>query len=524
MVLRKPYAFFIKIFKPVHFIISLLILYSIILNNKILGFLNSYLHSTQGVVDNNLSSTYINKLIFVIPIIVIIFSIIFLGVMYRKKKPVLFYFVGIFSFIVVLIICSYSSNFFHILESSIVSIGTVKLIHDLILISIIIQSVLFVLYLVRGMGLNFKKFDFDSDISKFDVDESDKEEFEVSVNIDFDESKRKRKEKLRHFKYFYYENKFKINISIISFLVLVSVIVLFIFLQNKKNSKFEGQIYGADSFNIGVESTSIIDKSYSGKLLTLDDGFILVVKILLNSPFENEIVNLDSLKLSIGDILLLPSKNYSNEFLDLGNIYNGQVLTNEITDYLLVYEVPNKYSNSDMTLLYKGLDFNLRIKLKPQKYISKSVSVTNKIGENMQFVDSLEGISFKIDQYDINNEFVINYNYCIKDNDCIPSKEHLRPTLSTNYDKYVLKLNVEFSNNSKFDINSFYELLSKFGSIQYKIDDTWYSQNLNFEEIKSKKVKSKNTEYIGINSNIYNSSEIKMVFNVRDYKYEYTLK
>ena len=42
MILRKPYAFFIKIFKPLHLIMSLLACYLIFITNKILTFFNTY--------------------------------------------------------------------------------------------------------------------------------------------------------------------------------------------------------------------------------------------------------------------------------------------------------------------------------------------------------------------------------------------------------------------------------------------------------------------------------------------------
>ena len=101
--------------------------------------------------------------------------------MFKKKKPVTFYVVNVFSFIVIIIINMYASNFLGVLEESIVSVKSVKLIHDLILLNMIIESIIFIFFVVRGMGINFKKFDFDSEISKFDISESDKEEFELDI-------------------------------------------------------------------------------------------------------------------------------------------------------------------------------------------------------------------------------------------------------------------------------------------------------------------------------------------------------
>ena len=46
--------------------------------------------------------------------------------MYKKNKPVVFYFIGIFAFIVVLVINIYSINFLNLLVEKIVSVNTIE--------------------------------------------------------------------------------------------------------------------------------------------------------------------------------------------------------------------------------------------------------------------------------------------------------------------------------------------------------------------------------------------------------------
>ena len=146
------------------------------------------------------------------------------------------------------------------------------------------------------------------------------------------------------------------------------------------------------------------------------------------------------------------------------------------------------------------------------------------MGENINFYETIGAINFKIDNYEIENKFLINYNYCIKKDDCIQSKEYLKPSINTNFYKSILKLNLEYTNKSNIKLESFYDLLSKFGYISYKIGDKWYNQRTNFEQITSKKVDLINEEYIGINSQIKEAEIIKIIFNIRGSKYEYILK
>ena len=105
----------------------------------------------------------------------------------------------------------------------------------------------FILMIIRGLGINFKKFNFDSDISKFEISESDKEEFELNINFDVDTARRERKRKLRYFKYLYKENKMVFYIGL-SLLILISGFVFFSVVLKKDNSLKEGFIYSMNNF------------------------------------------------------------------------------------------------------------------------------------------------------------------------------------------------------------------------------------------------------------------------------------
>ena len=91
-------------------------------------------------------------------------------------------------------------------------------------INIVIDIVLIVLFIIRGLGINIKRFDFSSDLSKMDISDKDKEEYEVSLNINYDETKKKRKRFFRNFKYFYFEHKFICNITIL-FILIITIII-----------------------------------------------------------------------------------------------------------------------------------------------------------------------------------------------------------------------------------------------------------------------------------------------------------
>ena len=520
MVLRKPYALFIKLFRPIHFIFIICTGILIYNENKILTFLNSYLYTDNIFEFNNVSKDLISSALFIIPIILMIFSLLMFGIMFRKKKPYIFYFVSIFLFLAILVINIYNSNFLKVFESTTVSIKAVKLIHDFNLMTILLEAALIFIYVIRGFGINFKKFDFSSDIAKFDIKEEDKEEFELDLKFDFNETKRKRREKLRNLKYIYLENKFIINL--ISCVVLVIIAGLIIFKYVKRNTyNTESVEYNLDGFNIIVDSTNLINTNYEGNRIT--ENYLVIVNAKLNTYSGTKALYLKDFTLKIGNATIYPTKKYAKYLTDVGSVYNNNNLTNEYRNYLFVYEIPLKFITSDMFFTYSNLGYSFDIKLKPKNLVYGNDSIKVKKGSEILFDKTLGNLSFNIKSYEIKDYYKIDYDYCISNNNCFNSIEYLRPSIDENFDKTILKLDIDYNNETSLSLDTFYDLLKQFGDIYYLKDNVWKIQDSSFEYITSKKG-SNNYNYIGIDKDIKDSKSIKFVFNIRGIKYEYILK
>ncbi len=524
MILRKPYAFFIKIFKPLHLLMATLVAYLIYLDNKLLGFFNMYINSaTVDSIGKSLKSTLGSPFLYIIPILVIIFSLIVMGIMFRKNKPFKFYIINIFAFVLIIMINLYAINFLGIVEEQIVSVRSAKLIHDIVLINMAIEGITFIFLLIRGLGVNIKTFDFNSDLSAMNISESDKEEFELDVNVDLSEAKRKRKRAFRHLKYAYYEHKFVINCIAIIVICLIAVgIYSGVSIYTKKN--VEGTLYSAEEFKFGVDRTLILDKDYQGNLIS-SNYKIVVVDVKLQSNLSNKKLFANDFKLQVGDTIYTATKSASGAFIDIGNDYDGQVLTPEYENYIFTYFIPKEDVEKSMNFQYYiNYGKKITIKLNPKEVEDTIVNVTKNVGEEISFKDTFGDVGFTINNFSIADTFTINYDYCIKENDCIKSKEYLKASLDENFDKTLIKLNVNYKDESRIGISSFYDFFNKFGFISYSINGTWNKQLYSFENIKSTKVNETNTYYIGVNSNIKNAEHIKLEFEIRNTHYEYVLK
>lgn len=518
MVLKKPYAFFIKFFKPIHIIVAFLIGWLIYLDGSILSFLRNYI-STYSGLSNSVSTIGLSSpLLVAIPIIVGIMCLLILGVMVRKRKPILFYIINIALYIAIVVVNVYALNFLKIIADSAVSIRITKLIHDFVFLAIVAEGSTFILFIARGLGLNIKKFDFDSDLLSMDISESDREEFEVSLNLNIDESRRKRKKFFRLLKYRYYENKVLVNSIVGGFLGFVVVVIIFV-ISTSINRNVQGKTYNINGLNVTVRDAYILNTDYSGRKIT--DNYLVVVKVNLSS-FIIDKAYLKDFSLRIGNVLLKPTLSYNKYLTDIGVSSSEFDVSSDSGSYILVYEIPEKIINKKLIFRYVHLGDELEVKLKTNSKFNETNKVVN-IGEEAVLESSLGNIKFRIDDYDLQEKYSFEYSYCIKNDDCVPSLEYLKPSINESFDKVVLRLIINYSNESDILVPSFYDFFSKFGSIYYNIDGEWKVQSTRFEKLSPLKIAS-NDVYIGINSEVLKADSLKLVFNVRGSKCEYLLK
>ena len=520
MILRKPYALFIRMFKPIHLLLAVLMGYLIILENRMFSFLSTNLYSANDFVGQNLTDRLVSNGLYLIPIITIILCILVLIVMFTRKKPYAFYVLSIFGAIIVLTINIYSVDFIKTLEETIVSVKDMKVIHDLTLISMIVETILLIIMFIRGAGVNIRKFNFDSDLSKIAIKETDNEEFEVDIKFNLDKSKRLKNKRLRYLKYLYYEKRLLINVIAV---IVISLITLLVVLIARSGKKIYGEnVYVASgTCNFKVSNSYYINKSYDNRKIT--DNYLLVLDISIRKNYEKANVYLNDFKVQIGDYIYSPTNRYNKYILDLGNAYDEK-LTFDYSDYLIIYEIPKDALNKKSTLSYNDGYNKEYVSLKPVNLDSSITTVDAALGEALEFDKKLEGLSFTINEYGIQNSYVLDFDYCINTNDCIKSKEIIKGSINQNFDKSVMRLSIDFKNESGIKLTDFYDLLSSFGEIKYVINGTTKYQKTHIEKIVSSKKKEKGIIYLGVNKEIENASEVYFLFSIRGKNFNYRVK
>lgn len=526
MILRKPYAFFIKHFKLIHFLITLCIAYVALKLTGILSFFSEYLQSTATIIDTDVAKQLYPAMLYIVLFVALI-TIVLVGMVMRfKKKPIVFYLVNTIHIIYTIVVLIYSHQIVRKLELGLVEVRTLKLVQDLLIISFILVSLGIVLMSLRSLGFDIKKFEFGKDID-LQIDEQDREEFELDVNIDTASFKRKWKRNIRNFKYVYRENK---NMILLTTLVIIGMICGYTYwhfsIYNKMNK--QGTVLRTADFMFGVASSYATKIDYKGSVIN-DNSFVIVKIKVKNVSNKNAKLETGRIGLTIDKMTYYPTTDYQTKFVDLGLVYVAdEISADKFQTYLLVYEVPTSMLKKKQKYLKYSDSASSQVKIKleiediDEQIKTIALEKNKKIVFDNQF---LKGSNLLITNSEFNDVFKVNYRFCLTNNDCKVSYEYVRPGLNTNYDKTILKIDGAYEFNTKLDIinaNRLGQILANYGTITYSLNGLPKVYSLT--EVKPTKATADTTAYLEVPKEIEQATNIDLILHIRNYKYVYSIK
>ncbi len=538
MILRKPYAFFIKQFKLIHLILTALIAYLIYRTGLSLAFFNEYISTNQTVIDQDLTGNLFNIYMFVIPFLIILASVTILSVMQLKKKPILFYVTLIIIYIAMLFVYNHVYSTLLLMEGRLIDIRTVRMARDFLMMGFVAQALSVIITFVRATGFDIQKFNFGQDLAALEISEEDREEFEVEVNLDTDKVQRKVRRNVRFARYIYVENRFLINlVSLVLIATICFVVYLNLNIYNKVYS--EKDAFLTSDFSMWINKSYITREDYEGNVITGTDHSFVVLEISLKNNFANkQKLDIARTQLVIGDKIFYHDYNHRERLFDLGRVYDDTLLPNNFTKWLLVYKVPNNMLvNQKISFRYVDKVDYVGGKLSP-KYINVTVSPKNldqktksysyNIKDEVSFSDSILGdVKLVVNKIDIANQFKLDYQFCVNKDECYQSYEYLKPSIINQHNKTLLYLNgfIEWDEKIAVDpIPSVYKFIDLFGTFVYEINGETKIQNIILKEVRSLKIKRANDYYIELLEEVQKADKISIIFKVRDVEYKYTLK
>ena len=501
MIVRKPYAFFIKHFRLFH-IIFLLIAFKLIVSNiSLFEFFNDYVNSNPTIVSSFIIDSV--KINIIWPIILLIGLCIVMGVLIYKKKDVKLYIITIISYVLITILFIISNRTLSNLTEYLVDIRIVKAIHDILLVSSFVQAIMIALFFTRATGFDIKKFDFAKDYAELQVLDEDREEVELSLDFDINSLKTRINRFFRKFKYFYLENKM---MCICIFVVCIAIVGIFtyFYISNSLYITVKGNVINSRKYVITYINSFIDNKDASDKTINGDNFVVLKTNIKLRGSSKNTF-NTSNLLLIVNNISYVPLKKYNYYFEDFGVGYADNDIINS-GDYYFVYDIPSNVPLNNIKLVYVDVDKYYQknidcVDLRKDKFIG-----TYAIGDDVMIDTSFITTSFKIEEASFKEKFLVPYIFKTTNN-YYSSSYYVAPSISGNYDKSTVRF---VSNNC--------ELIEKYGTIYY--DDIKSTVAL------KKIIPLKNSSYCYYETDkeVLNAFSIYLNLNIRGNIYKYYLK
>ncbi len=522
MIIKRPYAFLIKHFKIIHVILLVICSFILFKNSTITTFVNDF--TNYGVYDsmNNPITKYIPIYLFILLFVVSILNTIVVLLLKYKDKPWKLYLFPTITYIGLIIMYSlilvYFNGYNGVFERT-----QVSLYKDLLNLLSIFQLPSLLVYLIRVLGLDLKKFNFQNDAEYLELDEKDQMELEININIDKASFKRTFRRFKRNLGYFVEEHKrLVIGTAAIILLVIGYNVYKTTFITNKIYK--QNDEYSANGYTFKIKNVYYTNKNKSGKVIDKSLSFVIVQLSVRNNLNDTEFKT-DGFHLYNGvnnysDI----SNKYAPDFDDFGKIYTQKttIRKDETMDIILIYRVDKKLDKDSFVLFYQekyGNNKLRKIKIKVTDVSTIKDNGTLKLGEEIKYpyvrdgeqtIENLAPDSFKLDD---------SADFTVKDCDegiCINDRRTLEAP--DGYKVAIISYMTE-----EFESKDIIDFSSKYGKINY-IDSKNKKHSVAMENSTTYDSYLGQYAYVLVPEEITNSPSIELVYTIRNNKYTYKVK
>ncbi len=527
MVLRKPYAFFIRHFKAIHLILTALMIFFFVKVRNIVGYLTTYVNLNIFNQVFNIIEKYFDLWTFLLPILIIAILIMIIWLLKMKEKPVKYYVITIFIYISQMILVFMALSLFSNIESGNINVTFTQIFRDLIDVFSYLPIPFIVIALVRGVGFNIKQFNFKKDLSDLVINDSDSEEFEVEVEVDTEDLKAKINKKLRFIKYVYLENKLLFLILSIA-LVLTLGIGVFIFINSQEKIYDQNHPFTSYSVNLKIMNSYKTQEDYRSNIIRNDKFYIIVDLDATNLANQDVSIPYGNIYLRVSDdVKYEPTDKYIDEFSDFGLrfISSNKLQANANRQIILVYEIDSQYQNNPLVLEFlvnsdKDKKEYVKLNLKPVTLDKVQQVEEAKLGDVLTFKDSLiAGTELTISEVEFKNRYNFKYKQVIGSIEREFNKA-IVPTDTLAMKKTIMRIKSDLKQNDKLSEKIYSSIYERFGTIEYEEDGKTFRQSVDIIDLTPN-----NSEYtyLEVAEKCNNSKKVSLIFTIRDREYKYVL-
>ena len=517
MIIRKPYTFFIKYFKRIHIALLIVSIFIYLRYSRIMSFLNEYMD--LGVYDktNDPISHYIPFYLQIIILLVAITCFIFILLLKRKNKPWKLYLVPFITYFVMFLINALISIYFNSFSGA-YERSQITLYRDIAIFINVLEFPSLILFIVRILGVDLKKFNFQLDKEYLELSQEDQGEFEINIDFDKHSIERFGRKILRNLNYFYMEHKIIVYVVITVFSIILVRNTITTIASHKSYS--QGDTYTANGYTIKVNNVYYTDKSFNGDIIS-DTNAYVIVDVTITNNATMRVVNIDHFHLFNGvSDYTESSKTNEKYFKDMGPIYDGSELgRGKSKTFLMIFKVKKNLRPSRFVLFYQEyngsntylrkikLKVNNLSKIKTQKDMSLGDDFTITIkGKDENII--LDGVDFYENSY-----YVLTK--CNENTGC----ENINRDLASTEDKKIMILSYGTDDYEAKDIIDF---STDYGKIIY-IDSNGKKQAINMKSM-TRETYSGKYYYTLVPREVEQSNELYIQFTIRNKRYIYKIK
>ena len=532
MVFKKPYAFLIKHFRFIHIVLSILLGALLYKTYDVYTFYNDYFNQSGFTIIDDISNILITPIMYIYIILIIGITFTIYLLMNFKKKNTKYYFVSIIYYFLMIFVFIFVKYQLKQLELDIFNIRMIKITRDILLVSNIFQIPFLLVSIVRAIGFNIKKFNFEKDIKELEISELDSEEIEVGINLDNNDIKTIINRRKRLFKYFFKENKYMV-LLVISLVMISSGIIFYI------NSEVKNKIYkvneelNTNSIKLKVLNSYNLTTNTSNNDIGNNVYNYIVVKILITNKIKSNFkISVNNFRLKTGEYSSynVDIDNYNN-FLEFGIPYNDSLKSLESKEYMLVFKVKKEESRNTNYLEYltsvktknNEVKYNYaKFKLEYEDISKDEKMIETGLNNKISFSKSLlKNSSIIISDVEFNNSFTAKSKSCIN-NKCYDSDILIIPSLTSSYKKTVMKVSYELDLDNNINTNLRDKFISKFGNLRYIINNKEYNHDINLVDITP--IGISDTSYLEVKDEVSKATKIYLDFRIRNKIYTYIIK
>ena len=499
MILRKPYAFLIKYFRLIHFLMFILFAYLVFALRPIYIFCTDYMNGNNNMYFENMANKYIPFHLFIITIVVFTLSIGIFFLMRKKEKPVLFYKLAIVYTILLLFALIYFYLFFKSLSTTNYNNLRIVINRDIIAFLYYLNFLFVGFTFIRAFGFDIKKFSFDKDLKELKLEDTDSEEYEVDVKLEKEDIVDYFNRQKREFKYYFSENS-KILIFLLS-MAFIFIALYFIFdhfVINKTYQENTVITIGNVSYTVNKSIISVYDKY--GKVISDENDFLVVYVTITNNGMKTTLDN-QQFRVNVNDNYYYHSSSHCGMFDDLGICYrDNNINANSKQDYIMVFKLEKNHSKVLFEILNNKNNKYIKTKLDVVKTF-KEIKNYNK-GDTL----SINNNDYQVINHNLLSKTTYKYESCVNDK-CSLYTKIVKPKLGNQI------LEIEIKNLEKLTD----DFLKNYIGIKYR-DNILYGSELEIID------RYKNMLYLSVPTLVHEKDKLVLIINARNIEYDVLLK